>query len=267
MPEEELRSVFDEDDDFDPLAVDDSVIDQEDMDDDNPYDTVDYPTMREMPEHMQRAAVFTPATQGSAEAAIRKMFDYNPQRRPVLTAIVELCRDGAPTSAVVAKVDELQKDNYSVYAPVTLCRMLERAGALTLEEPALAQVHEDVAEGVEYLTIDEAPDPVWTATAAGLAVCADYADGATFKRLVLGADAAYSAVYAAVLDLLATGPKTKDDIADVVDSFPIVKNPRRFGGHFIDVLERADAIAWHDHAWCITDLGHAMRPALDVKEA
>ena len=38
------------DDEFDPLAVDDSEIDQEWMDDENPYDTIDYPTMRNMPE-------------------------------------------------------------------------------------------------------------------------------------------------------------------------------------------------------------------------
>lgn len=37
------------DDEFDPLAVDDSEIDQEWMDDENPYDTIDYPTMRNMP--------------------------------------------------------------------------------------------------------------------------------------------------------------------------------------------------------------------------
>ena len=34
--------------DFDPLFADDTAIDQNDMDDDNPYDTVDFPTMRKI---------------------------------------------------------------------------------------------------------------------------------------------------------------------------------------------------------------------------
>ena len=78
------------DDEFDPLAVDDTQIDQEWMDDDNPYDTIDYPTMRNMPEGPERAAVYTPARQGSAKEALRAMVTQNPARRTVLLGIVGL---------------------------------------------------------------------------------------------------------------------------------------------------------------------------------
>lgn len=147
------------DDDFDPLAVDDEVIDQEDMDDDNPLDTVDYPTMRTMPSEMRRESVYTPERMGGAENAIRSLLDHNPGRRAVLLSIVGWCAEGCPTSELTRRVDELQRDNRSVYAPTTLCRMLERAGALELEMPEVADACEDAAEGVEYLEIKERVDP------------------------------------------------------------------------------------------------------------
>ena len=54
MPTVSFDDVLGLDDEFDPLMADDLEIDQEDMDDDNPLDTVDYPTMRNMPQSMQR---------------------------------------------------------------------------------------------------------------------------------------------------------------------------------------------------------------------
>ena len=41
MAENQIADLWDEEDEFDPLAVDDLEINQEDMDDDNPLDTVD----------------------------------------------------------------------------------------------------------------------------------------------------------------------------------------------------------------------------------
>ena len=41
MAEDQIVDLWDEEDEFDPLAVDDLDINQEDMDDDNPLDTVD----------------------------------------------------------------------------------------------------------------------------------------------------------------------------------------------------------------------------------
>ena len=141
------------DDEFDPLAVDDGLIDQEEMDDDNPLDTVDFPTMRNMPEGMRREGVYTLERMGGAEAAVRSLLDHNPARRPVLLAILGWCEDGCATSELTRRVDEAQEHNRSVYAPTTLCRMLERAGALELEMPETSDAREDAAEGVEYLEI------------------------------------------------------------------------------------------------------------------
>ena len=62
-------------------------------------------------------------------------------------------------------------------------------------------------------------------------------------------------------------PCTKPEIEDLVDTFDEVKSPRRFGGHFIDMLERTDALEWSEHAWRLTDLGRAMLPAVEAAAA
>ena len=48
----------------------------------------------------------------------------------------------------------------------------------------------------------------------------------------------------------------------------IPKSPRRFGQHFIDVLETCDCVIWGDGAWNLTGLGRAMLAELkSAKEA
>ncbi len=261
---EELDVSWDLDDDFDPLEVDDEEIDQEDMDDDNPLDTVDYPTMRNMPEHMQREAVYTPARQGSAVDAVLSMLDHNPARRPVLVSILGWCEGGCLNSDLTEKVDALQQDNRSVYGTTTLCRMLERAGALELEMPETSDEREDVEEGVEYLEIKERVDPTWRTTEAGSAVHAQMTSGASFRDIVLDRDSRYLEVYRAVMRAVDERPRTKVEIEELVDAFDVVKSPRRFGAHFIDMLERTDALEWKNHAWQLTDLGRTMAPEVDA---
>lgn len=253
-----------DDDEFDPLAVDDLDINQEDMDEDNPLDTVDFPTMRNMPQSMRREAVYTPERQGGAEQAVRALLDHNPARRPVLLALIAWCREGCLSSELSARVDRAQEHNRSVYAPMTLCRMLERAGALEVEMPAVADEHEDVAEGVAYLEIKERVDPVWRATPAGLTVYEELSQGAAFQDIVLDRDRVYLDVYRAVMEAVDEAPRTKAAIEELVDTFDIVQNPRRFGGHFIDMLERTDALEWNDHAWRLTELGRAMLPVVQA---
>ncbi|MFR1640030.1 MAG: hypothetical protein ACLSVD_13250, partial [Eggerthellaceae bacterium] len=104
--------------------------------------------------------------QGSATEALQALIVRNPNRRPVLLNIIGLCEGGCPSSVISERVDEWQRDNWSVYAPMTLCRMLERAGALTLEMPDVSEEHESAEEGVAYLEIRETVDPVWRATRA-----------------------------------------------------------------------------------------------------
>ena len=79
MPTVSFDDVLGLDDEFDPLMADDLEIDQEDMDDDNPLDTVDYPTMRNMPETVHHDPVYSPARQGSATEALQALIVPQPQ--------------------------------------------------------------------------------------------------------------------------------------------------------------------------------------------
>lgn len=260
MPARTQDELFDSFDDFDPLAVDADAIDQDDIDDDNPYDTVDFPTLRTMPDSMRqdKRNVYTPERQGGACNALRALMDRNPARRPVLLAMLHACEPGMAASDLTVFVDELQKDNRSVYAPMTLARMLERAGGLTLDVPACAEEREDCEQGVEYLEIKEAVDPVWTTTDEGRSVYEELSGNTAFFDIVMKHDAAYLDVYRAIMGAIAEHPLGKEEIDTMAASFPCTAEPRRFGGHFIDMLERCDAIAWKNGAWTLTARGTNM---------
>ncbi len=255
------------DDEFDPLAVDDSIIDQEWMDDENPYDTIDYPTMRNMPETVHRDPVYSPERQGSARAALQALIVRNPNRRPVLLNIIGLAEGGCASSVISEHVEEWQRDNWSVYAPMTLCRMLERAGALTLAMPETAEEQESAEEGVSYLEIKETVDPIWHATADALKLRAEYMGGAQFRAIVLESDESrYAEVYERVMDALAEEPRKLAAIEELTDTMDITKSPRRFGQHFVDILEATDCILWGSGAWNLTDLGRAMLAELKARK-
>lgn len=255
------------DDEFDPLAVDDSIIDQEWMDDENPYDTIDYPTMRNMPETVHHDPVYSPERQGSARAALQALIVRNPNRRPVLLNIIGLAEGGCASSVISEHVEEWQRDNWSVYAPMTLCRMLERAGALILEMPETADEQESAEEGVSYLEIRETVDPVWHATAEALQLRAEYMSGAQFRAIVLESDESrYAEVYERVMDALAEAPRKLAAIEELTDTMDITKSPRRFGQHFVDILEATDCILWGAGAWNLTDLGRAMLAELKARK-
>lgn len=255
------------DDEFDPLAVDDSIIDQEWMDDENPYDTIDYPTMRNMPETVHHDPVYSPERQGSARAALQALIVRNPNRRPVLLNIIGLAEGGCASSVISERVEEWQRDNWSVYAPMTLCRMLERAGALTLEMPEIAEEQESAEEGVSYLEIRETVDPVWHATDEALQLREEYMSGAQFRAIVLESDESrYAEVYERVMDALAEAPRKLAAIEELTDTMDITKSPRRFGQHFVDILEATDCILWGSGAWNLTDLGRAMLAELKARK-
>lgn len=262
----EVINLFDDSedyDDFDPLEIDDTLINQEEMDDDNPYDTIDFPTMRNMPEEVRSHEVFTPEHMGSAAEAVRALCTQNPARRPVLLNLIGLCEGGAHSSEISKAVATWQKDNRSVYSPLMLCRMLERAGALTFIEPEATEEVRKVEEGITYLEIKEEVDPVWVATEEALQVRDELTNGDEFRCTILeGKEATYLEVYAAVMNFLAEKPRMVAEVESLTDTFSITKSPKRYGTHFIDVLERCDSIAWQADGWALTDLGTQLLPEL-----
>lgn len=184
-------------------------------------------------------------------------------RRAVLLAILAQCREAQPVAAVNAHVDDLQKHNFSVYSAANLCTLLERAGALervTADGEPAEQVDLEpqtvVVDGVEYLEAREPLETFWRTTEAGLrALEADK----PLERLreLLEQDAAYEDIYARILTLCAAeGGATTSSINDAVDHDPLVQQPRLYGPHFVDRLEKCGALIWQS-TWVTTEVGRA----------
>lgn len=204
-----------------------------------------------------------PADERPAEERTADLLASMAPRRKVLLSILAHCFEPRPVAQVNALVDELQQNNFSVYSAANLCALLEKAGALervTADGQPADDVESEprvvVVDGVEYL---EAGDPVevcWLATDAGrAAVEADK----PLERLrdLLDHDAAYLPIYKRILALCAAegGAKTPD-INAAVDNDPLVQKPRFYAPHFVDKLEKCDALAWQK-AWVVTEVGRA----------
>ena len=188
-------------------------------------------------------------------------------RRTVLLGILAACAQPQPASAVKAQVDELQANNFSVYSAANLCSLLEKAGALERvtadgdpADDAEIEPETVVVDGVEYLEAREPVETYWLATAPGIAALE--ADKPLDRlRALLDEDAAYAPIYQRILNLCAAdGGAATPAINDAVDHDPLVQKPRFYAPHFIDRLEKCDALVWKK-AWCITDIG---RTGLDL---
>ena len=119
-------------------------------------------------------------------------------------------------------------------------------------EPALVEV-----DGVSYYEAGEAPEVCWLATADGAA----YAEAdKPLDRLtnLLAEDAKYATIYERILGLTAQeSGASMPTINEAVDNDELLKSPRLYAPHFIDKLEKCDAVEWRDKSWRITEVGRA----------
>ena len=238
---------LEDDDEFDPLASDGLLEDEDEG-------LVEVPVMPEMPEQARKPSVFAQERFASPHEAIEELFTRNPGRKPVFLQIIEFCTEPRTTTEVAEVVAKAQEYNRSVYTPLTLCSILERSGALTSEVPETAdEVVED--NGVEYLEVKEAPEATWTSTDAALEVLSVHREGAGLQALIESEEPQYRAIYERLLHFCAEGPRMKAAIDALIDDDPLVQNPRRYSNHFIELLENREALAWQQ-GWVTTDLGH-----------
>ena len=103
----------------------------------------------------------------------------------------------------------------------------------------------------------EAPEVCWLATADGAA----YAEAdKPLDRLtdLLSEDAKYATIYERILGLTAQeSGASMPTINEAVDTDELLKSPRLYAPHFIDKLEKCDAVEWRDKSWRITEVGRA----------
>ena len=208
----------------------------------------------------------------TADAAdrIAALFAKMHTDRKALLAIVRACE--APCDAAgVARAATDAASGVSVYAPETLRRLLEEAGALVCVDAAGEPYPEEagepktvVVDGVECLEPAEAPEPHWLATSEGKAAL--LADKPLSRiELLFEEKADYLPIFKRVLMLCAQegGTATKA-INAAVDNDPLVQSPRYYASYFTERLEGCDALAW-DGVWKTTDTGlEALEMLADV---
>lgn len=198
-----------------------------------------------------------------APERIADLFSSMAPRRRTLLGMIAFCATPQTTDDLDAEVDRLQAENFSVYSPASLANLLERAGALARvtadgepypegdPEPVLVEV-----DGASYYEAAEPPAVCWVATDDGTAyVEADK----PLDRLtdLLAEDAKYARIYDRILELVAQDAGASVAAINAAVDDELLKNPRLYAPHFIDKLERCDAVEWRDKSWRITEVGRA----------
>lgn len=213
-----------------------------------------------------------PATdQAAPEYAARPAADridelfnnMNPHRR-VLYAVLRSLSKPVGNDEMAAVVDAARAHKFSVYSTSNICTMLETAGAI-------ARVLEDgtsysrftpepkivVEDGVEYWQAQPAPMPYWQITEEGQAKLDAYHPIEKLERTFAG-EQEYLVLYKRILGMCsqADGVSMKQ-MSAAVDNDPLVATEPRnyFVQHFVEELERAEAVAWDGNAWKITEVG------------
>lgn len=198
-----------------------------------------------------------------ASERTRELFEQMRPHRSTLLGILDAARTPSSTDEVNQAVEELRTRKFSVYSASNLCTMLEAAGALervTADgkpyktcQPKPAVV---VIDGEAYYEPTWPPKVHWRTTKAGLQMVADDHPVERMQRL-LKREEDLQVIHKRVLNM-ASKPDgtTMSQLSAAVDSNPLIAEPRRFFvQHFVEGLERCDALAWSGSVWKITDVG------------
>lgn len=196
------------------------------------------------------------------EERIIKLIESMNVQGKILRATIAFCEEPHPVADVTAYISELQRDAFSVFDGPSITQMLARDGALervneageplddSSNEPEIIEV-----EGVGFYRVTEPEASFWVSTEAGRAVVAMNDPRARLK-LQLEKDASYVHVFRTILELCAAeGGSTPAALGEAVDDDPVLEEPRRYAGYFIEKLDHCEAIEWHDGAWRITPIG------------
>lgn len=272
--------VFAIDDDFDPLAETGFEAD-DDFDPNEEY-------IAPIPDADK--SVVPPAVILPPEERIAQLIKGVPGQTFRIIHGIELCVDEPRLAEDIAA--DLERDfpqRISVYDAMQVLKLLERAGALErveMEPETNAEVDAVAAEveaeaaaiaaanvealkdmeafdneddldefAGEYLTPTPAP-PVWyQATEAGLDAITKYASEQTIVN-VIAEEPKYLPIYHQVLSMLAEEDgQSMKDLDAAVNADPLLVEPKRFCGYFLDRLDRSGAAEFKASRWRITPRG------------
>lgn len=255
--------------DFDPLqafAFDDETSDDEDASvlAEGPFNL---PNPEATPQFQRDLVAFDNSE--AAEERIGALFAQMPTFHKMLFAIMGACASPIPTAELEAAIAEMKRHHHSVYEPLTLCNLLERAGAIAQTDKngtPLTEVEQEPlrveVDGAEFWRVAPAPEVYWSLTDAGAAKLDSYRPmemiGALYE-----AEPQYGDIFTTCLELCAReGGASLREIGDVVDDEPVLQSPKRYAMYFIDKLEHANAVEWTG-TWSATEHGRAYLHAED----
>ena len=199
-----------------------------------------------------------------AEERTRELFAYMRPHRMALLGILTAASE--PTSS--AKMDEVveaqHQHKFNVYTAANLCTMLETAGALdrVVEDGTPYSEFEPkpdivIIDGEEYYQPTEPPAVHWLVSEAGQ-IMVDENDPLARMQEVMNRDADLLGIYKQVL-LLAQDGASMATFSENVDANPQIAEPRRFFvQHFVEGLERCEAVEWNGECWVITETGRTI---------
>lgn len=193
--------------------------------------------------------------------------------RKVFLSILAFCAERQPVTAVNEMCAAVLENVPSIYSPANLTNLLERNEGLALVAQdgtpfsELDLEPEKVIEnGVAYLKPQKLPEGFWQTTEAGASMV-ERNDPAARVRQMLEEQERYVPIYARVLEMCARekGAATQD-IEEEVNGDSLLENPRLLAPHFIDQLEKAEAVEWRKR-WYATDLGLEVLATIAANDA
>ncbi len=217
---------------------------------------------REAPEYAER-----PAEERTAEL----FANMNPHRR-VLYGVLRAMDAPISDTRAAEVIEALRAHKFSVYSPANICTMLETAGAITrvLEDGTPYADYEPeprivVIDGVEYWEPTDPPEHYWQITEAGRGQLASYSPADKLAEQ-FAREPEYLKLYKRILILGSDAAgKTMKQFSAAVDNDPLVATEPRsfFVQHFVEALERCEAVAWFGSTWKTTEVGsEALRTML-----
>lgn len=267
--------VFELDDDFDPLE--DMGIDLEEAEN-RDDEEMDY--QAPIPD-ADRSQVPEPV-ELPPEERIQKLVDGIPGQKFRIYGLVQLLAEPKtiPQAAEELEADFPQRGN--VYDAGLLMELLVDAGALrkfkaeedgedaetgepsesteatepaTIDPAESTEASEPAPEDdAEYLQVTKPAPVLYQATEVGLQM-AENAVNVGVVCAMLKEEPQYLPIYERVLQLVSTeGGVEVGTVSEAVNDDELCQEPPRFAQHFLDRLERVDAVRWED-TWQITDLG------------
>lgn len=226
---------------------------------------IDNAVKQDSPEYAERPA----------EERTRELFNQMRPHRATLLDIIEASRNPCSIANMTSMIEDAHTRKFSVYSPSNLCTMLEVAGALTrVTEDGRPYDRSDLKpslvliDGEEFYEPTYPPTVHWLATEAGLAMTEEDDPLQRVHRL-FEREADLSALYKRVLILASEGEgASMAQFSAALDDHPLIAQPRRFySQHFVEALERCNAVAWSKTTWKTTETGmRALELLADVED-